>query len=167
MPPLASSLTATGVLWAFLSLIASLVSATGFYMPFWMTGILSDGTVVSFSSFRRCNYPRLTPEGTLVMIHECGRYTAFSDIPSTSWQVTTVTVGLGAALALLVAFTALSACCLADVITKTTARILGLVQLVAGEYLFFFIIYFFNISFVVYVGKSHYFILKAWIIHVK
>lgn len=137
MPPLASSLTATGVLWAFLSLIASLVSATGFYMPFWMTGILSDGTVVSFSSFRRCNYPRLTPEGTLVMIHECGRYTAFSDIPSTSWQVTTVTVGLGAALALLVAFTALSACCLADVITKTTARILGLVQLVAGNYFFF------------------------------
>lgn len=136
MPPLASSLTPTGVVWAFLSLVASLISATGFYLPFWISGNLSDGTEVSFGSFRRCNYPRLTSEGVLVMVRECGRYTAFSDIPSASWQAATVSVGLGAALALLVAFTALSACCLADVITKTTARILGLVQLLAGECFF-------------------------------
>ncbi|GFW01524.1 LHFPL tetraspan subfamily member 6 protein [Trichonephila clavipes] len=133
MPPVASSLTITGVIWACLSLISAILNAAGFYMPYWMKGTLSDGTDVSFASFRRCNYPRLTPEGKLEMIHECGRYTSFLDIPSTSWQVTTVTVGLGAAVSLLVAFTALSACCLADVITKTTARILGLIQLIAGD----------------------------------
>ncbi|XP_055932466.1 LHFPL tetraspan subfamily member 6 protein-like [Argiope bruennichi] len=132
MPPVASSLTITGVIWACLSMISAILSATGFYMPYWMKGTLSDGTDVSFASFRRCNYPRLTAEGKLEMIHECGRYTSFLDIPSTSWQVTTITVGLGAAVSLLVAFTALSACCLADVITKTTARILGLIQLIAA-----------------------------------
>ncbi|CAL1279571.1 unnamed protein product [Larinioides sclopetarius] len=133
MPPVASSLTITGVIWACLSMISAILSATGFYMPYWIKGTLSDGTDVSFASFRRCNYPRLTAEGKLEMVHECGRYTSFLDIPSTSWQVTTVTVGLGAAVSLLVAFTALSACCLADVITKTTARILGLIQLFAGK----------------------------------
>lgn len=132
MPPLASSLTATGVFWACISLAAALLSCAGFYLPYWIKGTLSDGTEVSFGSFRRCNYPRLTAEGKLEMVHECGRYTSFPDIPSVSWQVTTVTVGIGAAISLLVAFTALSACCLADVVTKTTARILGLIQLIAA-----------------------------------
>lgn len=133
MPPLASSLTATGVFWACISLAAALLSCAGFYLPYWIKGTLSDGTEVSFGSFRRCNYPRLTADGKLEMVHECGRYTSFPDIPSVSWQVTTVTVGIGAAISLLVAFTALSACCLADVVTKTTARILGLIQLIAGK----------------------------------
>lgn len=135
--PIASSLTATGVIWAALSLIAAILNSAGFYMPYWMKGTLSDGTGVSFGSFRRCNYPRLTPDGKLEMVHECGRYTSFLDIPSMSWQATTISVGLGAAVSLLVAFTAMSACCLADVITKTTARILGLIQLLAGKFDFF------------------------------
>ncbi|XP_076344254.1 LHFPL tetraspan subfamily member 6 protein-like isoform X2 [Tachypleus tridentatus] len=132
MPVFASSLTATGVFWACLSLAAAILSCSGFYLPFWIQGALFNSTEVSFGSFRRCSYPRMKDDGGVQIVHECGRYTTFRDIPSVSWQVTTVTVGIGAATSLLMAFTALAACCVADVVTKRAARILGLVQVVTG-----------------------------------
>lgn len=37
-------------------------------------GRLMDKTDAYFSSFRRCNYPRLMSDGTVALVHECGRY---------------------------------------------------------------------------------------------
>lgn len=31
-----------------------------------------------FSSFRRCNYPRVTAQGLIEVVHECGRYSRYS-----------------------------------------------------------------------------------------
>ncbi|XP_022241955.1 lipoma HMGIC fusion partner-like [Limulus polyphemus] len=132
MPVLASSLTATGVFWASLSLAAAILNCAGFYLPFWFQGALFNSTEVSFGSFRRCSYPRMNEDGGVQIIHECGRYTTFHDIPSVSWQITTISVGVGAATSLLVAFTALAACCVADVVTKRVARALGLVQVLTA-----------------------------------
>jgi len=124
-------LTPIGVIWALLSLISSLLNSTGYYLPFWIKGQL-HGTDVYLGSFRRCNYPTLTREGKFEIVHECGRYTTFGDIPSLYWQITTIVVGVAAAISLLVSFTAFSGCCMSDVITKGTARALGLIQLLAG-----------------------------------
>ncbi|XP_023209576.1 LHFPL tetraspan subfamily member 6 protein-like [Centruroides vittatus] len=132
MPPMATSLTATGVVWSSLSLASAILNCAGFYLPLWIRGQLPDGTEVTFGSFRRCNYPRFSETGKLDMVHECGRYTTFADIPSLSWQISTITVGLGASVSLLVTFTSLAACCVSDVITKYTARVLGVVQLMAA-----------------------------------
>ncbi|XP_076363238.1 LHFPL tetraspan subfamily member 6 protein-like isoform X1 [Tachypleus tridentatus] len=128
MPVFASSLTATGVFWACLSLAAAILICSGFYLPFWLQGALFNSTEVSFGSFRRCSYPRMEEDGGFQIVHECGRYTTFHDIPSVSWQISTITVGFGASTSLLVAFTTISACCVADVVTKRAARVLGLVQ---------------------------------------
>ncbi|XP_076363239.1 LHFPL tetraspan subfamily member 6 protein-like isoform X2 [Tachypleus tridentatus] len=132
MPVFASSLTATGVFWACLSLAAAILICSGFYLPFWLQGALFNSTEVSFGSFRRCSYPRMEEDGGFQIVHECGRYTTFHDIPSVSWQISTITVGFGASTSLLVAFTTISACCVADVVTKRAARVLGLVQTLTG-----------------------------------
>lgn len=132
MPVMAPSLTATGVFWCCLSLAAAILNSAGFYLPFWIQGTLFNTTEASFGSFRRCNYPRLTEDGSLELVLECGRYTRFVDIPSVAWQIATILVGVGASLSLLVAFTSLAACCVADVVTQPTARILGLMQLVSA-----------------------------------
>lgn len=129
---MATSLTGWGVCWAVLSFASAALSCTAFYLPYWLHGSLFNSTDVYFGSFRRCNYPRLTPLGTVVVVRECGRYTTFADIPSVSWQVSTVAVGVGGALALLVGFTALMACCMTDIVNKATARTAGFVQLVAA-----------------------------------
>ncbi|XP_013782193.1 lipoma HMGIC fusion partner-like [Limulus polyphemus] len=132
MPVLASSMTATGVFWACLSLASAILNCAGFYLPFWLQGVLFNSTEVSFGSFRRCSYPQMKEDGEVQIVRECGRYTTFQDIPSISWQITTITVGVGAATSLLVAFTALAACCVTDVVTKRTARALGLVQVLTA-----------------------------------
>ncbi|XP_023221670.1 LHFPL tetraspan subfamily member 6 protein-like isoform X2 [Centruroides sculpturatus] len=123
--------TGVGLLWSVLSLIASVLNSVGFYSPYWLRGTSFNRTQVTFGSFRRCVYPRLGEDGDWVMVYECGRYTTFSDIPSVSWQIVTVAVGVGSAISLLAAFTALASCCISDVLTKSTARILGMIQLLA------------------------------------
>uniref|UniRef100_T1IZR1 LHFPL tetraspan subfamily member 6 protein n=1 Tax=Strigamia maritima TaxID=126957 RepID=T1IZR1_STRMM len=137
--PMATSLTGTGVVWALISLVSAALASTAFYLPYWLHGTLpsfnnntSKTHDVYFGSFRRCNYPKLTPQGDIVLVAECGRYTTFSHVPSVSWQVSTVLVGGASAVALLVAFTAVMACCVTDIINQSTARAAGLVQLVAA-----------------------------------
>ncbi len=73
----ATGLTATGYCWAVLSTAAALACAVGFYMPYWLVGLVSppdlraDGDravtleTTSFGSFRRCNYPLETDDGKL------------------------------------------------------------------------------------------------------
>ncbi|GJQ74693.1 hypothetical protein Trydic_g21544 [Trypoxylus dichotomus] len=85
-----------------------------------------------FSSFRRCNYPKVSPQGGVEIIEECGRYSRFWDIPSPWWQASTVLVGTGSALSLLVAVTATAACCITYVVHTGSARIAGSLQLTAA-----------------------------------
>jgi len=58
---------------------------------------------------------------------------SFSDIPSPWWQACTILVGVGSALSLLVAVTAMAACCINYVVHKGSARLAGSLQLFAGE----------------------------------
>jgi hypothetical protein len=80
-------LTAGGVIWTFLSLSAAILNCSGYYCPYWLKGSYHNAIDVSFGSFRRCNYPRLTNDGKIEIVIECGRYQTFGDIPSLSWQV--------------------------------------------------------------------------------
>lgn len=59
----------------------------------------------------------------------------FWDIPSPWWQASTVMVGAGSALSLLVAVTAISACCITYVVHTASARVAGVIQLLAGEWM--------------------------------
>ncbi|XP_022188780.1 LHFPL tetraspan subfamily member 6 protein [Nilaparvata lugens] len=129
---MATSLTGVGVVWALLSLAAALLCCSGFYLPFWIQGRLLGKVDAYFSSFRRCNYPRVTTQGVVEIVHECGRYSRFRDIPSVWWQASTVLVGAGSALSLLVAVTALAACCISYVVHTATARAAGCIQLLAA-----------------------------------
>lgn len=130
---MATSLTCIGIVWAALSLLSAIVACAGFYLPFWIKGTILDRTDTYFGSFRRCNYPKISDTGTILIVEECGRYTTFADIPSVSWQICTVVVGIGCGLALLVGFTASMSCCMVDVINKSTARGAGIIQLVSGN----------------------------------
>ncbi|CAG0880871.1 unnamed protein product [Darwinula stevensoni] len=96
-----------------------------------MIGELEDGVPTYFGSFRRCNYPRLTSPGETQVVFECGRYASFNAIPSLWWRITTVSVGVGAGLSLLIGVTATSACCLSNVVHKTSARVMGSIQALA------------------------------------
>ncbi|XP_063227032.1 LHFPL tetraspan subfamily member 6 protein-like [Bacillus rossius redtenbacheri] len=129
---MATSLTGVGLTWAALSLLAALLSCTGFYLPFWIQGRLLGKVDAYFSSFRRCNYPRVSPQGVVEIVMECGRYSSFWDIPSPWWQASTVLVGTGSALSLLVAVTAAAACCITYVVHAGTARLAGALQLLAA-----------------------------------
>ena len=80
-------LTAVGIIWTSLSLAAAILNCSGYYIPYWLIGSYHNAIDVSFGSFRRCNYPRLTDEGKVEIVIECGRYRTFGDIPSLSWQV--------------------------------------------------------------------------------
>ncbi|CAG2106019.1 unnamed protein product [Medioppia subpectinata] len=79
-------LTAAGIMWTSLSLAAAILNCTGYYVPYWLRGSYHNAIDVSFGSFRRCNYPRLTDEGKIEIINQCGRYRTFADIPSLPWQ---------------------------------------------------------------------------------
>ena len=152
-PRMSCKLTFLGVIWSILSLIIPIIISVAYYLPYWLVGSYHGIIQVSFGSFRRCNYPHMKNDGSIEIIKECGRYTTFGDIPSLSWQVlkyiyydfiknliyykiTTILVGVGTAASLLVGFTVLAGCCLSDVITKSTSRTLGLIQLISGIYLF-------------------------------
>ncbi|RZF43493.1 hypothetical protein LSTR_LSTR005229 [Laodelphax striatellus] len=129
---MASSLSSIGVLWASLSLVAALLCCSGFYLPFWIQGRLLGKVDAYFSSFRRCNYPKVTAQGVVEIVQQCGRYSRFWDIPSPWWQASTVLAGLGSALSLLVALTAVAACCVSYVIHTATAKMAGTLQLLAA-----------------------------------
>ncbi|XP_003375122.1 surfactant protein B [Trichinella spiralis] len=133
-------LTTVGHAWSLLSLATAATAAVAFYMPYWLCGYLTlhDRTEsTSFSSFRRCNYPSALPSSNAhdhqhpimpgwrqEILLQCGRYASFEDIPTLWWKITTVVVGTGTGLALLMAFIALPAYCTRDVVTRTSAPIL-------------------------------------------
>ncbi|CAB3382499.1 LHFPL tetraspan subfamily member 1 protein-like [Cloeon dipterum] len=129
---MATSLTALGILWAFLSLVSALACSTGFYLPYWIKGELTKGFATYFGSFRRCNYPVLNDKGQIELLEACGRYSTFADIPSPWWQATTVLVGVGSGLSLLLAVTACAACCISYLIHGRMAKIVGFFQFLSA-----------------------------------
>ncbi|GAB1605560.1 LHFPL tetraspan subfamily member 6 protein isoform X1 [Argonauta hians] len=127
-----SSLSLVGVVWAFLSFVASAAASVGLYLPFWLEGMTKGSVPVYFGLFRRCNYPSLSSSGSVIIVEECGRYTTFMDIPSLASQIATITIGTGCGVAVIVSLTALMALCVSDLISEKLAKIAGIVQFVAG-----------------------------------
>ncbi|XP_036149183.1 LHFPL tetraspan subfamily member 6 protein isoform X2 [Monomorium pharaonis] len=128
-------MTVLCVLWATLSTVASILACSGFYLPYWIQGRLLDKADAYFSSFRRCNYPRITPNATPEIVYECARYSSFWDIPSAWWQASTVTMGIGVAIAVIGALMLLAAASsfLPHILkTPKHTRILGSLQLLAA-----------------------------------
>ncbi len=128
-----SSLTCIGIIWACISFISMGLSCVGFYLPFWLEGYTRNDTPTSLGTFRRCNYPTLTEHGEITVVMECGRYSEWQDIPSFWWKVATISVGVGCGLTVLVAFFAIFACCINDVISQTSAKVGGAFQFLAGK----------------------------------
>ncbi|KAG8257593.1 hypothetical protein J6590_046282 [Homalodisca vitripennis] len=126
------SLTTVGYLWALLSVSATLLCCTGCYLPYWIQGRLLGRVDAYFSSFRRCNYPKVSPQGSVEIIMQCARYSRWKDIPSGWWQVTTVLMAFACVLSILVAVVATSSCFLNYVIHSSTAKLAGTLQLIAG-----------------------------------
>ncbi|XP_025987898.1 LHFPL tetraspan subfamily member 6 protein isoform X3 [Solenopsis invicta] len=129
-------MTVLCVLWATLSTVASILACSGFYLPYWIQGRLLGKADAYFSSFRRCNYPRIrAPNATPEIVYECARYSSFWDIPSAWWQASTVTMGIGVAIAVIGALTLLAAASsfLPHILrTPKHTRILGSLQLLAA-----------------------------------
>lgn len=129
-----AGLSGIGVCWAFSSLLAAIASCIGFYLPFWLRGTMGDNPVY-FGVFRRCNYPRTDASGTLIMVNECGRYSTFDDIPSFSWKIATLTIGVGCGVAMLVSLTAILAVCIRGIVSPAVAKVAGILQLCAGKFI--------------------------------
>ncbi|XP_074179413.1 LHFPL tetraspan subfamily member 1 protein [Rhinolophus sinicus] len=126
-----NSLTLVGTLWAFLSLVTTVASSTSYFLPYWLFGS-ELGKPVSFSTFRRRNYPVWGKGHRLIMVKECGRYASFSAIPSLAWKMCTVVTGAGCALLLLVALAAVLGCCMEELISRMMGRCMGAVQFVGA-----------------------------------
>lgn len=157
-PEMRMTMSCVGYIWTLLSFLSMGLACVGFYLPFWLEGHMRDwawahgmtrgvtrdwslshegtqtGTRSFLGVFRRCNYPRLVAEGQIEIVMECGRYAEFWDIPSLWWKVTTVIIGVGCGLSLLVSFTSILSICIEDVISKTIAKVGGLLQFIAGNY---------------------------------
>ncbi|XP_019646594.1 PREDICTED: lipoma HMGIC fusion partner-like [Branchiostoma belcheri] len=127
----AASLSNCGIVWSFLSLCSTGLCCAGFYLPYWLEGN-TLGKPAYFGTFRRCNYPAPGKEGDPYVVEECGRYATFYDIPSMSWQICTVLVGIGCGFMILISFTALLACCVDELITSRIARAAGWFQVFAA-----------------------------------
>lgn len=132
-----SGLSGVGVFWAFTSSMSCAMICVGYFLPYWVSGHMlikisgksEQHIPVHFGIFRRCNYPALTTDNQLTVIYECGRYSTFRDIPSASWQITTLTVGVGCGLCLLISTVSMFGVCIKRVVIATVARTAGVLQL--------------------------------------
>ncbi|XP_012946584.1 LHFPL tetraspan subfamily member 6 protein [Aplysia californica] len=130
------SATCVGKFWAVTSFVAAVASCVGFYFPYWLEGryVTETGDVVPMyvGVFRRCTYPRGLPDGRVVIVEECGRYSTFLAIPSVAWQIGTIVTGTGSSLALLLSLAAIISLCVPNIVTVRLARTAGVLQLLAG-----------------------------------
>lgn len=125
-------LTATGQFWVFLSTASALLCSTGFFLPYWIQGNIYNLTV-HLGVFRRCNFLVKRENGLSVFKEACGRYASFQDIPSEAWKACTVMIGIGCGFLLLVAFTGMFSCCFKDIASRSSTRVGGTVQFLAGN----------------------------------
>ncbi|CAG5123871.1 unnamed protein product [Candidula unifasciata] len=128
--------THVGKIWAISSCIASMACATGYYFPYWMEGtyMSNSGGVVAvyFGLFRKCPEIHAGEDGTVKVLENCGRYGGFYDIPSISWQISTILTGVGTSLSVLVAVSALVSLFFSDLVTWLLTRLAGILQMSAG-----------------------------------
>ena len=118
--------------WVFLSIVSALLACTGFFLPYWIQGKIYNSTVY-LGVFRRCNFLIKGDDGLSFLEKACGRYASFQHIPSEAWKACTVMIGIGCGFLLLVAFTAMFSCCFKDIVTRTSARVGGAFQFLAGK----------------------------------
>ena len=134
-----TSLSCVGMIWAFLSVVSMITTLIGFFMPFWISGQISlpgkpnYTASTHFGLWRRCNYLILNGDDSLDIEDACGRYAAFTDIPTVWWQIATVLVGVGCALSVFIAFLGLLMCCVSKVFGSTLAKTTAVLQFMAGE----------------------------------
>lgn len=128
---MSDNLTTIGVWWVLLSTLSALLASAGFILPYWIEGNIYNSTVY-LGVFRRCNFLIKRDDGLSVLEKACGRYASFQDIPSEAWNASTIMIGIGCGFLLLIAFTAIFSCCFKDVVTKSTARLGGAFQFLAG-----------------------------------
>ncbi|XP_030837812.1 LHFPL tetraspan subfamily member 6 protein [Strongylocentrotus purpuratus] len=122
-------LTAVGILWSIVSIVATMASSIGLFMPYWMRGHMFNGTLpVHFGVFRRCNYPT-APNN---YVFDCGHYTTFGDIPTLTWKICTIVIGLACIASMFVGLTSLLACCMRDLVTRKVGKVCGAIQFVAA-----------------------------------
>ena len=126
------NLTTTGMFWVLLSIVSALLACTGFFLPYWIQGKIYNSTVY-LGVFRRCNFLIKGENGLSFLEKACGRYASFQHIPSEAWKACTVMIGIGCVFLLLVAFTAVFSCCFKDIVTRTSARVGGAFQFLAGK----------------------------------
>ena len=129
---MSNNLTLTGFFWVIFSVLSALAASTGFFLPYWIQGQIYN-TTVYLGVFRRCNFLEKQANGLSVLVRACGRYASFQDIPSEAWKASTVMIGIGCGFLLVVAFTAIFSCCCKDILTRTSARVGGALQVMAGE----------------------------------
>ncbi|KAI7693153.1 LHFPL tetraspan subfamily member 1 protein, partial [Sarcoptes scabiei] len=123
-----SNLLCIFVWWTAFSLIASILIGFGFWLPYWLQG-LHENSLISFSPFRRCNYPLIDQNGYVQIVLRCIRYESFSDIPSFAWKLTTILVGLGFLFSSFVTMILLFSCCMPRALTSSNTVLLVLSQL--------------------------------------
>lgn len=128
---MSNNLTLTGFFWVIFSVLSALAASTGFFLPYWIQGQIYN-TTVYLGVFRRCNFLEKQANGLSVLVRACGRYASFQDIPSDAWKASTVMIGIGCGFLLVVAFTAIFSCCCKDILTRTSARVGGALQVMAG-----------------------------------
>ncbi|OTF77060.1 hypothetical protein BLA29_011602, partial [Euroglyphus maynei] len=130
-----SHLLCSFVWWTALSLISSLLIATGFWLPYWLKGTYQDDNQIeiTFSPFRRCNYPIIDNDGNINLMFKCIHYEHFDDIPSISWKLTTLLVGLGVLFSILVALILLFACCMPNALTSSNTCLLVVAQILISK----------------------------------
>lgn len=128
------SLTTVGLVWAMISFLVATVCSTGFYLPYWLQGQITNVTV-HLGVFRRCNYLAKSKSliNTFYLKEECGRYMSFDEIPSAAWQGSTIMLGIACGILVLISLISLLAICFKDIITKQTARVCGFFQALAGK----------------------------------
>ncbi|PAV68384.1 hypothetical protein WR25_09741 [Diploscapter pachys] len=128
-------LTCAGVCWTILSTIATILIIAGFLTPEWLIGSISaNGQTVKayFGSYKRCNYPVYDKEtNKVVLLNECGRYESFAAVPSQYWQSSILAGAAGSSLSLLLILLLIPSMCMQDVVTHSSALIVGFFQFLA------------------------------------
>ena len=128
-------LTAIGILWSIVSVLSTMACSIGLFMPYWMRGTMLNGTIpVHFGVFRRCNYPT-SPNN---YVFDCGHYTTFTDIPTLTWKICTIVIGLACIASMFVGLTSLLACCMRDLVTRKVGKVCGVIQFFSGRYFCYF-----------------------------
>ena len=127
-----SSYTPPAYVWALLSVISAILCPFGLYFSNWLEreADMVDGQQHwdSVSSFRVCR------NESSRFSTACNSYLSFNQIPSDEWKATTLLMGLGACLLVLVALTALFGLFIPKLFNKVVVILTFSFQLLGGRW---------------------------------